>query len=314
MKLLIFGAGAMGSLFGGLFALKNHEVILLGRGAHIETINQNGLMLQSNGITSVAHVKATCSLKEVDNNVDFVIISTKAFDLASVCKKLRQWENKSVPIIILQNGLGNEEIASNYLKKDRIHRILTSEGALLKKPGLIEKTGHGSSLIGWFLESSKSIEFTKKFAVAATAVGLPCQVITNLQQAVWEKLVVNSAINPVGALTELKNGEIIEQDWGKQLLRNIARETVNVAQANNIKIEIENPEELPVRVASETKDNICSMLADIKKGQPTEIKYINNAIVEVARKRGIEAPLNTMLTALVTLKEQKKLAIRPLKS
>ncbi len=306
IKILIFGAGAMGSLFGGLFAINNHDVTLLGRGTHIKAIHNNGLDILKDEESYSVQVKTARSLKEVKKNVDLIIIATKAFDLAVVCAELQKWRNKEANIVILQNGLGNEEIASNYLEKGRIYRILTSEGALIKKPGVVIKTGQGLSMIGRFLASPKSNEFIEELSAVITATGLPCKVVSNLQQAIWEKLVVNSSINPVGALTELTNGEIIKQRWGSELLRSVAYETTNVAIANGINFEIENPEELPIQVARATKDNYCSMLMDIKNGRQTEIKFINGAIVEKAQSRKIEVPLNRMLTTLVTLKEQKR--------
>ena len=133
--------------------------------------------------------------------------------------------------------------------------------------------------------------------------GIKTTVTDDLEGTLWSKLVVNAAINPLTAITQLKNGEIIEHAELLDVQRRIVEETCAVAKAKAITIHYSDPVEKVKDVCRATASNKSSMLQDIINGNKTEINYINGAIVSEGDKHTIPVPYNDIMTRLVSALE-----------
>jgi 2-dehydropantoate 2-reductase len=128
---------------------------------------------------------------------------------------------------------------------------------------------------------------------------LPATVTDDVQSVLWRKAAVNSAINPVTALTGLRNGQLLEVPALRSLLRQVTQESATVAEHLGHDL---SPAPMPDEVEAIcrlTAGNRSSMLQDLSAGRRTEIDQINGAIVETAREAGLSAPLNATLAGLV---------------
>ncbi|MEM3585880.1 MAG: 2-dehydropantoate 2-reductase, partial [Candidatus Jordarchaeaceae archaeon] len=202
MKVAIVGSGSIGSLFGGYLTESGVDVTLIDKKHIVDTIKKHGLQIKGVKGEHRIKVKATYNPSEV-GVVDLIMIIVKAYDTEQAIKDSSPLISKNTWVMCLQNGLGNEEIAAKIVGKNRIIRGVTTNGAMLEKPGKIIHTGAGETIIGRCYKPNTSE--VEDIARIISESGLPTIVTQNISGVVWGKALVNSGINPLGALTGLKN-------------------------------------------------------------------------------------------------------------
>ncbi|MBC7080766.1 MAG: ketopantoate reductase family protein [Thermoplasmatales archaeon] len=292
MKFIIFGAGAIGSLFGGLLSRKN-DVLLVGRKEHIEEIEKNGLIVE--GFTNEIFYPKT----EWDGSkYDFVILTTKAYDTEkAVDEILRKFGE--IPIISIQNGLRNEEIIAEKMGIENVIGALTTHGVTFIGNGRIYHAGKGETIIGEL--SGEITDRIKNICKTFNECGIETKISGEIKKEKWKKAIVNSAINGLTSILRCKNGEIIKNEYAIELIKKICTEAIEVAKAEGI--EIEDIIEKVKEVAENTSENISSMLQDIISGKKTEVDEINGEIIIRAKKHGIKTPVNEVIYSLIKANE-----------
>ncbi|TFF94544.1 MAG: 2-dehydropantoate 2-reductase [Promethearchaeota archaeon] len=313
----IIGAGSIGSLFGGYLANissdeYNINMFFFGREAHINAINENGLLIQTktdsiriNNIIGYTSPKAYLRDNK-DERFNFIFLTTKAYDIRNALFEYRELISLTNWLVILQNGIGNEEIAKDFIIDSKIIRAITSNGALLTDSGTVKHTGEGFTKIGLAFKKNiakdqktqayNSLELLKSlFSNAGIKIEMEDDIIRNC----WEKVFVNIGINAVGALTRLRNGELLERNELKKLMRDAINEAIMIAKVKKIKLTDKDFVKLCFDVAKKTKNNINSMLQDIMKGKKTEIDFINGRILKYGQEFELDVPINRMITILI---------------
>jgi 2-dehydropantoate 2-reductase len=304
MKILVMGAGAIGSLFGGLLAENGNDVILVGRQSHMRRVRESGLKIEGLLNKQIfknlkAEVNLTNFLKE---EFDLILLTVKAYDTKQASTQIKKLVEKKTMVVCLQNGLGVEDEASEVLGKTRVLRAVTFCGAYLDKPGTVRCTGFGETFIGEpYYQNLR--EETIKIAKTFEEAGFPTKISANIHETVWTKTLVNVGINPYGALTRKRNGELIENREIKELMVSTVREGVDVAEKVGVNFK-EDPVDLMLKTAEATAKNLNSMLQDLLRGKKTEIDYLNGAIVKLGEKFGVPTPLNRLLTVLIKTLEK----------
>lgn len=290
------GAGAIGSLFGGLLTEAGHDVILIARGAHLEGLRRRGLTVIEEGGRRTIPVKAVGSPGEVGGVVDLFLLTVKAYDTATATQQLKPHLSGSTTLLSLQNGLGLEPLIEGEVGRGHLMRGVTVNAALLTGPGEVERMGRGITVLGEWGE--KVSERVREVAGAMREAGLEVEATDNIIGLVWIKALINSAINPFGALTGLRNGELLDHPPLKSAMLETVREGQAVAESLKVSLR-EDVEGLMLDTARRTAKNRNSMLRDVERGRPTEIDYLNGAISKLGRAEGVPTPLNDLLTGLV---------------
>lgn len=301
MRVAVLGAGAIGSLFGGMMARSGVDVILIGRKEHVEAVRRSGLRIEGKEETFTVRVKATTNPLEA-GKVDVVFLTVKAYDTRAAAVDAKPLLKSDSLVVCMQNGLDTEKEAAEVLGKENILRGVTSEGAQLVRPGVVRHTGRGESVIGSPfgpppLGSQNVAELLREAGFNATFTD-------NIEREIWGKVLVNVGINPVGAITGLTNGEILDHPLLLEVMEGLVSEGENVAKMHGITF-TENPLIKVVKVAKMTAANKNSMLQDLERGRRTEIDYINGAIVAYGKKYGVKTPINFTVTALIKTLEAK---------
>jgi 2-dehydropantoate 2-reductase len=321
MKIGFIGAGSIGTLFGGRLALLKSdkykvEVIIFGRKTHIDKVNRSGLSLEEKNkiqkISNIIGFTNPFSYKEFFQGMgsisfDFIFLTTKAYDIVDAIDEYREIIKNANYLVVLQNGLGNEDIVKQFLSPEKIIRALTTEGAFLKEPGYLIHTGSGLTQIGFpfisedFHKSKKGKYFQdlRKLKEILSISGFKTVIENDIQKKNWEKIFVNIGINAIGALTHLENGKLINLKNLKDLMGKAVKEACKVAKAKKIPIEDKKYEQSAYEVAKKTSANKNSMFQDILREKKTEIEYINGKIVQYAKQLGISVPINETLTYLI---------------
>lgn len=296
------GAGAVGSLFGGFLAKSGNDVTLIGRKPHVTAINQTGLVIDGVSGKHVVNVDAVTTTSELSETFDLVLLTVKAYDTAQAVTDAKKLLRNDSVLLCLQNGLGVEKVASEIVGCERILRGVTSNGALITKPGIIMHTGKGETIIG---EPYSTVFERSLVTKMLQKSGFPTKLSENIVGDVWTKVLVNAGINPFGALTGMKNGDLISRSDLKELMIETVVEGKTVAEKYNVNLE-GNPVSLLIKTAEMTAQNKNSMLQDIEKGKRTEIDFINGAVSCLGKTKNVLTPLNTLLTGLIKGLEEKR--------
>lgn len=295
VRILVFGAGAMGSFFGGLLSMR-HDVTLIGRAAHVDAIRTRGLEIT--GKTAiVAHPSAATTVTR-GMSADLVIVSTKAYDTAAAMRQLPRF-SRTATFLTLQNGLGNAETIAKTATK--VVAGTTSHGVTFLEPGKIRHAGVGDTTIGpWSGVGRDDVARLRDVLVDA---GIRTRVTQDVRTELWSKVVVNAAINPLGALAGVANGQLVRDKRLLMLLEDVCRESAGVAAGEGAKIDADESVRRAILVARRTAANRASMLQDLDRGRRTEIDAITGAILRTAERQRRKAPLNRALYALVKARE-----------
>lgn len=294
MKITVIGAGAMGTLFTGLLSKGGNDVFLLTGNKKTEKIlKKNGIKIS--GITKIiipsSKLKITTDPAEICRP-DLVIILVKSGDTISTVPSIKKMTGKNTVILTLQNGLGNYEVLSEHLNKKKIISGTTSESSTLVKSGEIVHTGKGDTII-------EESNFSGQIADIFNRSGLKTVLSSKIEPVIWSKLVLNCAINPVAAVSGVRNGEIIKYKNLFEVAVEAGKEVVTVAEKMKIKILFSDVAQEIKNICLATSKNINSMLADISAERKTEIDSINGAVVNIAEKLKVPVPVNKSLYRIV---------------
>ena len=305
MNILIIGAGSIGSLFGAKIALTGQPVYAYISNRLIEKQKNIGLVL--NDFDGKSHqISKFYPLKQseeysLDCKSTICIIATKTIHLENICTQYHFILNQVPLIALLQNGIGNEEIVSKYYPTIPILRIVTSNGALMPECGQVTHTGKGATIIGLSFNNLKiSQNIIENFSNLLKKAGFDPVYSNEIYLKIWWKAFINIGINVFGAITRLKNGELVNIASIKDMMKLTLIEAYNVAINLIPKLDpVEKYISQLFDVVEKTAQNKNSMLQDILKNSKTEIQFLNGYIVKKGLELNIPTPLNALLTALI---------------
>ena len=296
MNIVVFGAGAIGSLFGALLSKKNN-VLLVGRNDHVTKITEDGLKI-SGKTTFHDHISAATSVKDISFRPDLILLTVKSYDTADAVKQICPIMSDHTFLLIFQNGLDNISHIEQHVSRNKIIAGITTHGSVFQGPGEIIHRGHGRTIIGEL--NGKKSQRIKDIALIMTDAGISTTISTDIIKEIWKKAIINSSINPLTAIFQCPNGYLLANPILKRIVTAICEESTMIAQSEGIDVSIQEMCSLTTTVISETHENISSMLQSIKKHKKTEIDSINQALVKIGRKNDINVFLNKMITHIIT--------------
>ncbi|MBT3582087.1 2-dehydropantoate 2-reductase [bacterium] len=292
MKILVFGAGAIGSLFAGLLVKADFNTVLVGRSEHVAAINAYGLRMEG-VIQDTLKIPAYTNLEQV-KDIDLIILATKAYDTQKAMEQIAPILKPETRILSIQNGLGNEEIIAQYSK--HVVGGVTSNGVTYTKVGHIVYHAAGLTTIGNY--NAVNDEFVFKIQKVFKKAGLKTKVSDQIKEDIFQKLIINVGINALATIAGVKNGEVIKQTKLKTMFIKLIDEAVNVGKAKGLKVPDDMLEQA-IAVVENTAKNTNSMLQDMRKGKQTEIDFLNGKIVELGKEVGVVTPLNLRMTQMI---------------
>ncbi|MBU0497814.1 MAG: 2-dehydropantoate 2-reductase [Candidatus Thermoplasmatota archaeon] len=295
LTITILGAGAIGSLFGAFLA-QHHHVTLLCRPAHATAITTDNLTITGKTTLTIP-LTATENLTNLPPRPDLVLITVKAYDTPTIITQTTAYLQTARCILTLQNGLGNLEQLLNILPAQKIYAGITTHGAIYTKPGHIQHTGKGRTIIGSYHPTSQSK--AQYLADLFSKTGIPTTVSKNIQQDLWKKAIINSSINPLTTIFQCPNGYLIKNPLLNTMTNHICTESTTIANTQGYHLKPEEMLHQTQTVIQETKNNYSSMLQSLQNHHPTEINQINGYLKDIAHTKKIPAPLNSLLTTII---------------
>ena len=295
MKIIIFGAGAIGSLFGALLS-KNNDVLLFGRRSHIDAIKNNDLTIKGKTNLNVK-INAESSLEKIAFSPDLLILTVKSYDTEAAIKQLKKIIDKETKILSLQNGLDNIEKISNHINSEKIIAGITTHGAFFSKPGIVDHTGMGMTVLG-DLNNTKS-NFLDKVVKLFNEAEIETKESKNISEDIWNKAIINSSINPLTSIFQCNNGYLLENPILEKLLENICKESTSIANVYGINFSVDDMINKTKDVIRNTAENFSSMLQSIRKNKKTEIDSINGKLTFIGKENNVDTKLNDFLVRYI---------------
>lgn len=302
MKILVYGAGAVGSLLGGLLAARN-DVTLIGRDPHMATIARDGLWIEG---ARAAHVWPTARNHLLAlEDADVVLVAVRATQTADAARALGPAIGGGTTVVTVQNGLGNWEILRQALSSQSVLAAPVTTGAMIRAPGRVAYTGVGRITVG---ADPAAIAPAQRVADLFRAVGVDASAVPDIRGALWQKAIVNAAINPLSALTGLTNGQLVERPELARRMRAVVDEAVAVCRGLGVALPESDAWSVVERVAKATYDTRSSMQQALAQGRRTEVDAITGRIVAEARRLGVAVPENAALLEDVHRLERERSA------
>jgi 2-dehydropantoate 2-reductase len=305
-EILVAGAGALGSVVGGLLAAAGRSVTLLGRPAHMEAIGAGGLAVDGLfGTHRVRGLVCATDPAQLDGPYAAIFLAVKAYDTAAMVAAVAPHLAPDGVLLSLQNGLGNVEAAERALGAGRVLGARVIFGAELVAPGHARVTVFADPVLVGSPDPTdrQRREAAARWAAELSAAGVPARLTDVLLADLWAKVLYNAALNPLGALLGLKYGDLPADRDTRMIMDAVIEEGFSVARAEGI--ELAWPDAAAYRdvfygrLVPSTAAHRSSMLQDIERGRPTEIDAINGQVAARGATHGVPTPVNATLARLI---------------
>ena len=288
MEVLVFGAGALGSLVGGLLA-RAHDVTLVGRDPHMRRVREDGLRIDG---TIDAHVHPRAVTDGARRSADLALVTTKAYDVDAAARALATGEYEAV--CSLTNGLTEERLVAAL---DALVLAGTATyGARLVEPGRVSCTGAGEIAIGALSGGPHPV--AERIRSAFDDADVRAIAATDMPRRRYEKLAVNAGINGPSALARVTNGAALSGPAG-EVARETAREVARVARTEGVDLAEAEAVAAVERVAEDTAANHSSMREDVEAGRRTEVDAIYGAVLDRADATAVSVPTCRTIASLL---------------
>jgi 2-dehydropantoate 2-reductase len=313
LSVVVAGAGAVGSVIGGRLAAAGHDVLLVGRDPHMAAIARGGLSITGLFGDHRTHPRTTTSLdearREAAGRADFVLVTVKSTATCEVARELAGWTSERTSFVSMQNGLGNVETLAAAVGAARALGARVIFGALVREPGAVHVTVCAQPVaVGPPVPDARLGAVAASLAGAIDAAGVPCVPVETITPLLWEKVLYNCGLNPLGALHGLTYGEVAADDALRPLLDAAIDEGFAVAVRSGVALRWADAasfrEYFHEVLLPPTRAHRSSMRQDLEAGRRTEIDAISGAIVRAGARIGVATPVNSMLVERVHFAER----------
>ncbi len=311
VRILVAGAGALGSVFGGLLQRAGHAVTLLGRGAHIEAIAAHGLHIGGLwGEHDVEDLHLATGAAQLRPDFDVTLITVKSYDTGAMARAVAPLLAPHGVMISLQNGLGNVEVLAEHVGDQRVLAARVIFGAEVTTPGRVRVTVYADPvLVGAWRPGTADhvVAAARQWAERFAAADIPSAYCDDIEAALWGKILYNAALNPLGALLGVHYGALSEDPKTRAIMDTVIDEAFRVAVAEGVALPWASAADYRAvfydRLVPSTFHHRSSMLQDLERGRPTEVDAINGEVWKRGAAHGIVTPANELLTRLVHARE-----------
>ena len=308
----IIGAGAIGSIVGGLLTKAGRDVTLIDQWPeHVEALKKNGLKLSGTCGDHVVPVRAlhVHEIQGVAVPFDAVFLAVKSYDTDWACHLGLAYLKRPDGILVdFQNGINDGRVAKLAGRERSLGCVITI-GAGMYEPGHAIRTD--SAAIGFKIGEHDGADTPRARELARMLSDVaPAQVTTNLWGERWSKLTVNCMANPLAGLSGFGSAEVRSEPAPRRLAIHIAAEVIKVGRASGHEVEpiygiapqrfvdaaegrdFAGVEADLAKSAKHLTGGRPSLLQDVMKGRRTEIDYLNGYVSAEGKKLGIPTPVN----------------------
>ena len=314
MKILVFGAGAVGQAVGCILSAAGHSVDMITRERYLQVLRAEGLAVT--GIfgdfrANPGHTGFYASVDDIRDNVyDYCLITTKSYDTETAIDELRKLRRQDFIAVSMQNGCGNFEKLIERFGGERSLAARVITGFEIERPGHVVITVSADAIhIGGCVEGEVT-ETAGRLASALNDAGLPAESTPYIRRDLFAKLLYNSALNPLGAALGVHYGALGDHTDTRTIMSAVIREVFAVIEASGGKTQWATAGEYDSffygRQIPATYNHRSSMLQDLERGKPTEIDALTGYVSELGRLHDVPTPVCDTLTGLIRFTERNR--------
>ena len=307
MRYLVMGAGALGSVFGGLLQHCGQSVAFIGRGPHFDRITTRGLTID--GIWGEFQVGPVPPQSGSSGSYDVILLCVKSFHTQEACRRVQGLLAPRGLIVSVQNGLGNLEVIAREFGPERTIGARVIFGAHIIRPGVARVTVYAEPVLVGAMAPSSPHPRLSQVAADLNRAGIPTREVDNIQTHIWGKVLYNCALNPLGAILGVPYGALGENPQARDLMRRIIEEIYQVAATQGVPLAHADAAAyfnfFMKNLVPATASHWPSMWQDLQAGRPTEIEALNGAICRYGEAVGMLTPYNDAVSRLVRFLEHK---------
>lgn len=292
MRFLVFGAGAVGSYYGGRLAAAGHHVTLVGRPDHVRAIRDRGLLIDSvlTGQTRIPLLAA----ESADNagEIDVVLVAVKTPALEEAAQSLGRSLGPATRVLTLQNGVDSHEVLGRVLGQGRVFPSVAYVSVRVPEPGTVTHSGRGEIVLA---------EAVRDLAPIFSAAGIPATVAPDIAGALWAKMTFIAATSALSMIGDCNFGKLAESPDIQNVIRGAVEEIVAATRAHGIALPMAEPFEQVMAAVRSMASGISSMCQDRRANRRIEVEALNGVIVRMGAQKGIPTPVNATILAIAKL-------------
>jgi 2-dehydropantoate 2-reductase len=298
VRTLVYGAGAVGSFFGGLLARAGEDVHFVARGTQLRALRARGLTIDSTqlGRFTIQPVSAF-ETAAAAGSAALVLVCVKTQQLSGMFDDLAAALGPDTVIVPLQNGVEADERLSVRFPQTAVLPAVVYVGATVDEPGVVTHVAAGTIGIGANRNEDRHVLPAVRDTLAKT--GQPVHISNDIQRERWHKLMWNAAFNSVSAITGRVPADLLQEPTVRSLIIDIMAEVLTVGRAHRVDL---RPDDIDKHIAwTEKAAGLrTSTMVDREHGRAMESDGLIGVVVRKGRAVGVPTPCSASVFALLT--------------
>jgi 2-dehydropantoate 2-reductase len=334
LKVLVFGAGAIGTYYGGSLALAGHHIVFVEQPKMVEQLRERGLRLdltiderRKTKDAFVVEPRSFVIEPSLEDALKFgpfdvALFALKSFDTTAALEEMKPFAEKLPPILCLSNGVENEQAIARALGADKViyGTVTTAIGRRGAGDIVLEK------LRGTGIAAGHAL--SEKLVAAFQNAYLNCRLYPEAHSMKWSKMLTNLVANPTSAILNMSAAEVFANRNLYKLEIAMLKECLDVMEAQNLEV-VDLPGTPVKLLALATKlpfwlskpflsraagsgrgGKMPSFHIDLYSGRgQSEIQFLHGAVVREGKARGVPTPVNEVLTTTLLALTNKEIPL-----
>lgn len=304
MRIAIYGTGGVGGVFGAQLAKAGEDVTFIARGAHLEAMRAHGLRVEmTDSVLVVDPVSVTSDPSDV-GVVDVVLLAVKTWQVTEAARAMAPMVGPDTIVIPLQNGVEAAGDLATVLGEKHVLAGLCGTVSWVAGPGRIRNIP-GANFIRFGELDNARTERAERFRATLENAGIFADIPTDIDAALWQKLLFNASVGGVGAVTRAPIGVTRALPESRALLEASLRETVAVARARGVALADTSVADMLGVIDGMVPEVTTSMHRDIMDGKPSELEAWTGAVVRLGAASGVPTPVHSFIYGALLPQESR---------
>lgn len=299
MKIATMATGGIGGFLAVLLTNTGHQLATIARGAHLDAIRQNGLVLE--GFDKTHCIKpwiATDDPSEV-GEVDVIVFGVKGDALEQAAKLCAPMLGENTVVIPFLNGVEASDRLVEFLPESNVANGLAQVSTTISAPGIIKQTGEFNRFVFAERDSRQSARIDA-LRDAINEAGSSAPHSEDIVRDLWNKFVLFSAVSGVTTAARCTMSDIVENEPLADLFKTIVAETAALGRARGVHLSDKVEDDVWAFAEGLPKPMRASTAIDLENGRPLEIEWITGAVIRLSQAAGLQAPANKAVYALLS--------------
>lgn len=303
MRIAVMGSGGVGGYFGARLAHAGCDVTFIARGAHLDAMRNNGLLVES-GLGNV-HIRVPQATSDPTTigPVDMVLFGVKLWDTETAARAILPLVGPHTGVVSFQNGVQKDELLHSIVGDKAVMGGVCYIAATIARPGVIQHGGAMQKLV--FGEyGSKPSTRTQDFLEACRKAGIDAEISADIRRVTWEKFVFLVGLSATTATMRAPVGAVRAQPRARAMLLDAMREVVAVGRAEGVALAEDFAENRLAFCDSLPFEMSASMRNDLERGNRLEVEWLSGDVVARGRRLGVPTPVNRTVCDILALHAQ----------